>query len=90
MADEIRKRLAWIKMYEETGDAGFTCRKCGISRPTLRKWYRRYKQYGEAGLASESRKPLHSPNQKVFKSKTIGLWKSEKNDGWVHAEFSMN
>jgi len=53
-------------MYEETGDAGFTCRKCGISRPTLRKWYRRYKQYGETGLASKSRKPLHTPNQKVF------------------------
>jgi len=34
---EVRAQLGWVKLYEQTGDAGFTCRRCGISRPTLRK-----------------------------------------------------
>ena len=42
------------------------CRRCGISRPTLRKWWRRYQAEGEAGLHDRSRRPHHSPNRKVF------------------------
>ena len=66
MDDEIKKRLTWIRLYEETGDAGLVCRRCGITRPTLRKWLRRYQQEGEAGLRSQSRRPHLSPNRKVF------------------------
>lgn len=51
MDREIQQRLQWVKMYEESGDAGFVCR-CGISRPTLRKWANRYKQDGITGLES--------------------------------------
>lgn len=43
---EIKARLRWVQLYEETGDAGFVCRRCGISRPTLRKWSKRYKELG--------------------------------------------
>ncbi|WP_435370220.1 helix-turn-helix domain-containing protein, partial [Acinetobacter indicus] len=25
-------------------DAGLVCRRCGISRPTLRKWWKRYSE----------------------------------------------
>jgi len=42
MNREIRQRLKWIKLYEETKNAGLVCRSCGISRPTLRKWLSRY------------------------------------------------
>lgn len=66
MNDEIKKRLKWIQLYEETGDAGLACRRCGISRPTLRKWLRRYQEQGEAGLSSQSRRPKHVSNRKVF------------------------
>jgi len=67
MNEEIKKRLTWIKLYEETDyDAGLVCRRCGITRPTLRKWLRRYQELGEDGLASQSRRPTHSPKQKVF------------------------
>ncbi len=52
-------------MYEESGDAGFVCRHCGISRPTLRKWANRYKQDGIAGLESQSRRPHSSPDSKI-------------------------
>lgn len=65
MDPEVRKRLEWINLYQATKDAGLTCRKCGISRPTLRKWLRRYQEHGLPGLASKSRRPLHSPAAKV-------------------------
>ena len=59
-------RLHWVKLYEQIGDAGVVCRRCGISRPTLRKWCRRYQAEGEAGLCDRSRRPLGSPQRRVF------------------------
>ena len=50
----------------ETGNAGLVCRRCGISRPTLRKWVKRYKENGIEGLCSLSRRPKRSPKTKVF------------------------
>jgi transposase InsO family protein len=63
---EVRMRLGWVQLYEETQDAGYVCRRCGISRPTLRKWYRRYQENGLEGLESLSRRPQKSPQQKIF------------------------
>ena len=37
-----RQRLAWVQLLDNTQDAEFVCRRCGISRATLRKWVRRY------------------------------------------------
>jgi transposase InsO family protein len=65
MDPEVRKRLEWINFYYATKDAGLTCRKCGISRPTLRKWLKRYEEHGLSGLASKSRRPIYSPTAKV-------------------------
>ncbi len=64
--DLIKARLAWVELYAKTGDAGFVCRRCGISRPTLRKWWRRYQTDGEAGLVERSRRPHRLATQKVF------------------------
>ena len=64
---EIKARLRWIKLYQKTNDAGLVCRRCGISRPTLRKWLRRYEQSGLDGLHGKSKKPHRSPNRKVTK-----------------------
>jgi transposase InsO family protein len=64
--DIVKARLGWIQLYEETNDAGLVCRRCGISRPTLRKWQRRFQADGEAGLSDQSRRPLSSPGQKIF------------------------
>lgn len=63
---DARTRLGWIELYQAVGDAGVVCRRCGISRPTLRKWWRRYQVLGVAGLEEESRRPRHSPARKVF------------------------
>ena len=65
MNREIKQRLEWVRLYEESGNAGFVCRRCGISRPTLRKWWRRYQECGEEGLHNLSKRPHSSPNTKV-------------------------
>ena len=61
----IKARLTWVKLYLDKQDAGYVCRHCGISRPTLRKWYRRFCEFGEAGLTNRSKKPHSSPNKKL-------------------------
>jgi len=66
MDREIRQRLTWVLMYKETGNTGLVCRRCGISRPTLRKWWRRYQSEGTEGLRSRTRQPKTSPGRKVF------------------------
>ncbi len=63
---DARTRLGWVRLYEQLGDAGVVCRRCGISRPTLRKWWRRYQADGIAGLKGESRRPHCLAKQKVF------------------------
>lgn len=65
MNRETQQRLQWVKLYETSGDAGFVCRRCGISRPTLRKWWRRYLAQGIAGLENQSRRPKHSLSTKT-------------------------
>ncbi len=54
-------------MYSECGDAGLVCRSCGISRPTLRKWSRRYASVGIDGLIDQCRRPHSSPTTKIGK-----------------------
>ena len=55
---EERRRLSWIVAYRERPDAGAVCRRFGISRPTLRKWLRRYEAEGEVGLRALSRRAV--------------------------------
>ena len=38
----VRLRQKWIAAYRELADAGAVWRRFGISRPTLRKWLRRF------------------------------------------------
>lgn len=58
--------MRWMEAYQATGNAGVVCARFHISRPTLRKWWTRYQQAGPDGLEDSSRKPVTSPNQKVF------------------------
>ena len=50
-------RLTWVRMYEQTRDVGLTCLCCGVSRATLRKWWRRHQEDGMAGFMDCSRRP---------------------------------
>lgn len=65
MNDEIQQRLKWIKLYQETQNAGLVCLRCGISRPTLRKWWSRFQKLGLNGLKSQRKRPHNSPNKKI-------------------------
>jgi transposase InsO family protein len=73
MEDETRKRLRWVELFLQLGNYSVVCLKCGISRPTLRKWVRRYRAQGTAGLSAESRKPKSSPATKIL----------EQHRGWI-------
>ena len=53
----------WVQLYAETNDAGLVCRRCGISRPTLRLWWDRFTAKGDEGLSSLSRRPHSSPGR---------------------------
>ncbi|WP_285675202.1 helix-turn-helix domain-containing protein, partial [Paralimibaculum aggregatum] len=55
-----------MQTCERTGNAGLTCRRCGVSGPTLRKWWRRCQAEGVAGLVDRSRRPLSSPGRRVL------------------------
>jgi transposase InsO family protein len=83
MENKIQARLKWVTLYERVEDAGFVCRRCGISRPTLRKWVRRYQQFGLDGLADHSRRPKKSPKKKIVDEKIgwILQLRTEKNIG---------
>ncbi len=59
--NEIKARFRWVTLYLETDDAGLVCRKCGISRPTLR----RNQSDGMAGLQSKCKRPKKTPEKKV-------------------------
>jgi transposase InsO family protein len=66
MNPTTKARLEWVQLFDQTKDAGLVCRRCGISRPTLRKWVKRFQQHGVAGLEEKSRRPKTSPAQKIF------------------------
>lgn len=73
MDRESVKRLRWVRMYEETGNAGLVC---------LRKWVRRYRLDHENGLRSLSRQPHYSPNRKLTDADRAAiLWLRDQNKG---------
>lgn len=61
----IKSRLTWVNLFLETNNAGYVCRRCGISRPTLRKWVNRYNKLGIDGLVDQSKRPKNSPKIKL-------------------------
>ena len=86
MDREIQMRLGWVQLYEETQNAGFVCRRCGVSRPTLCKWIRRYKANGIGGLKSQSRRPHHSTNTKIGDKERTLIFKIKKiQKAWCQA-----
>ncbi len=66
MNGEVKKRLDWVKLYELAGNALIVCLRCGIIRPTFRKWLKRYKEFGFERLKELSRRP-HKIHYKITK-----------------------
>lgn len=76
MDENARARLGWVKLFLKTRNAGYVCRRRGISRPTLRKWVRRYEREGVDGSVDKSRRPKTSANIKIttyIETKIISL-----------------
>ena len=65
MTDEIKAHLNWVSLYLKTKNASLVCRRCGISKPTLRLWVRRYQKDGLEGLHSKTKRPGKTPEKKV-------------------------
>lgn len=61
----LKARLRWVQMYQQTQHANLTCRRCGICKATLHKWWQRYQEQGEVGLHSQSRRPHQLRPRKV-------------------------
>ena len=57
MDPKVKMRLGWVQFYQKTDNFSLTSRRCGISRPTLRKWVSRYQESGLEGLLDRSRRP---------------------------------
>ncbi|WP_367363884.1 IS481 family transposase [Candidatus Tisiphia endosymbiont of Nedyus quadrimaculatus] len=62
MDSKVQLRL--VELYKQSNHAGKVCTHYGISRFTLRKWYKRYELLGEKGLYDISSIPKAFPLQK--------------------------
>ncbi len=95
MDGEIRKRLRWVELDEQFKNFSVVALKCGISRPTLRKWVRRYEKDGVAGLASQSRRAKNSPATRIgdrerdwileFRKRRLGSRRIQNELGRAHS-----
>lgn len=66
MEREVKQRLKWVKLYEETRSFSYVSRYYGVTDKVVRKWWHRYRADGIDGLQSRSRRPKNSPGRKVF------------------------
>ena len=58
---KLRQKFVELALHQSVPFADL-CRRFGVSRQTGYKWLNRYKKDGIAGLADQSRRPLHSPS----------------------------
>ncbi|MEO0097436.1 MAG: helix-turn-helix domain-containing protein [candidate division WOR-3 bacterium] len=59
----FKLRVKMIEAYNQVKTIRQISREYGVSRNTLRKWIKRYKEKGEEGLKELSRKPYNSPKR---------------------------
>ncbi len=58
------------------------CRRFGISRKTGYKWFKRYKEGGESGLADRSRRPHHSPRRSTEEIEKVVIGARQEHPAW--------
>ena len=80
--ETLKARLTWITLYQQTQNAGLVCRRCGISRPTLRARASGSRRRERGGIASPSKeKKASAPaagGAKRFRSANILSFKSKR------------
>jgi len=72
---KVNLHLKIVHTWQECGSLRETARRLSISRNTVRKWVRRYRKQGEAGLVDRSRRPHTSPRRtpKEVEEKVLSL-----------------
>lgn len=65
MDAEMQRRMRWVELFVKIKNYSVVCLRCGISRPTLRKWVRQFQENGMDGLKAASKRPKSSPAAKV-------------------------
>ncbi|MGY4706328.1 helix-turn-helix domain-containing protein [Candidatus Bipolaricaulota sp. J31] len=78
---KLMLRLRIVEVYRECGSLRETARRLSISRNTVRKWVRRYREEGEAGLLDRSRRPKRFP-RKTPKEVEDKVLKLREERGW--------
>ncbi len=78
--DAVLAHKRVIDCYFHAGERKIskTARLCGISRPTVRKWLRRFFAEGEAGLRERSRRPHRMPRKTSDEVERLVLMLREK------------
>ena len=82
----LSARLVWVHMYEQTGDVGLTCRRFGMSRPTLRKWWRRYQAEGIGHSRSERSQPASPSRRGVCHRGGLRRFVAQEPSTWHQAD----
>ncbi len=81
---QAKTQLVWMDYYEQCGNAALTCRRFGVSRPTLHKWLKRYRRRDLLSLEDRSRRPKKT-RKPTTPLKTVGLVKTLRTK---HPEYS--
>lgn len=71
----IRARRKWVELDATTKNATPVCHRCGISAPTLRKWWRRYPQKARAVCNHEADVRSIPPEPSSPTNMSAGFWK---------------
>ena len=58
---QARKRI--VQIYQQTQNYCETARRCHTSPQLVRKWVKRYQQYGEQGLHDLPKTPKRQPRK---------------------------
>jgi transposase len=79
-AGALAGRFAWLQVYRDTKSPNEVCRRFGISRKTLYKWLRRFKESGGSRLSllDQSRRPHTFP--RATPATTVALIMSIKKE----------
>ncbi len=84
LSRQAKTQLVWMDYYEQCGNAALTCRRFGVSRPTLHKWLKRYRPKDLLSLEDRSRRPKKT-RKPTTPLKTVGLVKTLRTK---HPEYS--
>ena len=81
--DRVSERLEFLKLATVEGtNFSQLCRRFNVSRKTGYKWLKRFRENGEADLADQCRRPLHSPTKTSAEVERLILEVRQAHPAW--------